>query len=110
MIRGGGGVYGARIAIGEKHHLSITWADKKGDGEGTRRKIIARRQEGEYDRERGQSGKFSRIALTLRGRLVADFRFSLPCPTIQRAELCVHTSRDSGNSCITRNRHRGRQP
>lgn len=33
MIRGGGGVYGARIAIDEKHHLSITWADKKRDEE-----------------------------------------------------------------------------
>lgn len=35
-------VYGARIAIGEKHHLSITWADKKRDEERARGEIIAR--------------------------------------------------------------------
>lgn len=95
--------------IGEKHHLSITWADKKRDEEGG--KIIARAGrrkrygwgEGDWG---GKSGavNFPRIALTLRGRLVADFRFSRP-------ELCcTRINVDSGNSCITRNRHRGRQP
>lgn len=44
-----GGVYGARIAIGEKHHLSITWADKKREEE-----------EGEGDEERNYRVKAER--------------------------------------------------